>query len=316
MDHIELNNALLARVAYQYFEKNKTTQEIAEGTGIPRNMISHLINEARERGVVEIKVHFPWTSRNLETALVEKFGLKDARVMELDAHSYSEFLSGLGILVADYVSSILHDDMVIGISWGSAIQHMIQALKPRKMHGIEVVQMIGATGLESNLSDGPLLARQLTDRLNAICHYLHAPLIVDNKTVRDAILKEPEVKNTLVRASKAEIALVGIGSIHPDLYSLKIAGYVTEEQRLQFADEGVVGDCCGFHFSIDGNLSDIDINNRVVGIDRESLRKIGTVIAVAGDTRKGDAILGALRGKFTDVLVTDAETAQYLLDHK
>ncbi len=315
MDDTESRNALLARVAYLYYTENKTQQEIADGTGIARTMISRLINEARERGIVEIKVRFPWTSRRLETSLMKTFGLKDARVMVMDDYMYSEVLTGLGILMAEYVSSILHDNMVIGISWGSALQHMIQVLKPRKMHGVEVVQMIGATGLEHNLSDGPLLAQQLTDRLNATGYYLHAPLIVENKTVRDALLKDPGIKSTLMRASQAEIALVGIGSIHPDLYSLKIAGYVDEEQRRQLAAKGVVCDFCGFHYSIEGNLLDIDINDRVVTIDRPSLDKIGTKIAVAGDIRKGDAILGALRGKLVDVLITDAQTAVYVLDH-
>jgi len=315
MDDIESRNALLARVAYLYYTENKTQQEIADGSGIARTMISRLINEARERSIVEINVHFPWTSRKIETALMKTFGLKDARVMVMDDYMYSEVLTGLGMLMAEYVSSILHDNMVIGISWGSALQHMIQALKPRKMHGVEVVQMIGATGLEHNLSDGPLLAQKLTDRLNATGYYLHAPLIVENKTVRDALLKDPGIKSTLIRASQAEIALVGIGSIHPDLYSLKIAGYVTEEQRKQLAAKGVVCDFCGYHYSIDGKLLDIDINDRVVTIDRPSLEKIGTIIAVAGDIRKGDAILGALRGKLVDVLVTDAQTAEYVLDH-
>lgn len=315
MDDTESRNALLARVAYLYYTENKTQQEIADGSGIARTMISRLINEARERSIVEINVHFPWTSRKIETALMKTFGLKDARVMVMDDYMYSEVLTGLGMLMAEYVSSILHDNMVIGISWGSALQHMIQALKPRKMHGVEVVQMIGATGLEHNLSDGPLLAQKLTDRLNATGYYLHAPLIVENKTVRDALLKDPGIKSTLIRASQAEIALVGIGSIHPDLYSLKIAGYVTEEQRKQLAAKGVVCDFCGYHYSIDGKLLDIDINDRVVTIDRPSLEKIGTIIAVAGDIRKGDAILGALRGKLVDVLVTDAQTAEYVLDH-
>lgn len=315
MDDTESRNALLARVAYLYYTENKTQQEIADGSGIARTMISRLINEARERSIVEINVHFPWTSRKLETALMKTFGLKDARVMVMDDYMYSEVLTGLGMLMAEYLSSILHDNMVIGISWGSALQHMIQALKPRKMHGVEVVQMIGATGLEHNLSDGPLLAQKLTDRLNATGYYLHAPLIVENKTVRDALLKDPGIKSTLVRASQAEIALVGIGSIHPDLYSLKIAGYVTEEQRKQLAAKGVVCDFCGYHYSIDGKLLDIDINDRVVTIDRPSLEKIGTIIAVAGDIRKGDAILGALRGKLVDVLITDAQTAEYVLDH-
>jgi DNA-binding transcriptional regulator LsrR (DeoR family) len=80
-------------------------------------------------------------------------------------------------------------------------------------------------------------------------------------------------------------------------------------------DAGVAGDLCGQHYSVNGELLDIEINDRVVGIDLPTLSKIDTVIAAAGDVRKGNAILGALRGKFIDVLVTDSITAKYLIDH-
>ncbi len=133
--------------------------------------------------------------------------------------------------------------------------------------------------------------------------------------VRDALLQDRSIKETLARAGEADIALVGVGSIDPDLYTLKIAGYVTEEERKQLADAGVVGDFCGHHYSINGEMLNTDIDQRIIAIDLPTLAKIGSVIAVAGDVRKGDAILGVLRGKFIDVLVTDAETAQYLIDH-
>jgi deoxyribonucleoside regulator len=315
MDKNESHNAELARISTLYFDQNKTQQEISDFTGIPRSMVSRMLTEARERGIVEIRVHFPWTWKKMENDLVSTFGLKSAFVMVMDVNSHDELLNGLGLLTAEYFNKMLHDNMKIGISWGSAIQHMINALKPRKMAGVEVIQLIGATGMESNLSDGPLLAQLLTNRLSATCRYLHAPLVVENKMVRNALLQERSIKETLARAGEADIALVGVGSIDPDLYTLKIAGYVTEEERKRLADAGVVGDFCGHHYSINGEMLNTDIDQRIIAIDLPALAKIGSVVAVAGDVRKGDAILGILRGKFIDVLVTDAETAQYLIDH-
>ncbi len=315
MENLEFRMALLAKVASLYYDQDKTQQEISEITGIARPMISRMIAEARERNIVEINVHYPWTWRQMEEDLISTFGLKSAKVMVTDNESYTDILVGLGQLVAEYFNEIVRDNMVIGISWGSALQHMINALKPREMKGMVVIQLIGATGLENNLADGPLLAQKLTNRLNATCLHLHSPLVVENKMVRDALLQERSIKETLTRAGDADIALVGIGTIHPDLYSLKIAGYITEEERQKMEEAGVAGDICGQHYSADGKRLDIEINDRTVAIDLETLRKIKTVVAVAGDIRKGDAILGALRGKFVNVLVTDSKTARYLLDH-
>jgi deoxyribonucleoside regulator len=260
-------------------------------------------------------VQYPWTWRQMEEDLIAAFGLKSAKVMVTENESYTEILIGLGQLVAKYFNEILKDNMVIGISWGSALRHMINALQPREMKGTSVIQLIGATGLENNPTDGPLLAQLLSDRLSATCLHLHTPLVVESKIVRDALLQERGIKETLYRAGEADIALIGIGSIDPELYSLKISGYITEEERQKMEDSGVAGDICGHHYSVDGEILDIDINDRTVGIDLPTLSKIDTVIAVAGDIRKGDAILGALRGKYINVLVTDSITAKYLLDH-
>jgi DNA-binding transcriptional regulator LsrR (DeoR family) len=58
---------------------------------------------------------------------------------------------------------------------------------------------------------------------------------------------------------------------------------------------------------------DIDVNRRVVGISLDNLSRIETVIGVAGSSRKGAAILGALRGGYVNVLITDDQAAQKVL---
>ena len=46
----------------------------------------------------------------------------------------------------------------------------------------------------------------------------------------------------------------------------------------------------------------------------EDLRKLENVIGVAGGPSKVDAILAALRGGYLDILITDEDTAQVLLE--
>ncbi len=311
----DVRMATLSRVASLYYDQKMTQQEISEITGIARPIISKMINEARDKGIVKITVQYPWTSKELEKALMDTFGLKDAMVMVSDAKTYDEMLTGLGTLVAAYFNQILRDNMVIGISWGSALQHMIKALQPRNVSNVEVVQIIGASGTENNLTEGPLLAQLLSTRLNSACRYLHAPLVVENKVIHDGLLEERGIRETLNRAKSADVALVGIGSVDRDLFPLKRSGYITEIERQKLVADGAVGDICGQYYSLDGQWLDTEINHRIIGIDLQTLTQIETVIAVAGDIRKGDAILGALHGKYIDVLATDAQTAQYVLDH-
>jgi DNA-binding transcriptional regulator LsrR (DeoR family) len=74
-----------------------------------------------------------------------------------------------------------------------------------------------------------------------------------------------------------------------------------------------VGDICAQHYSLTGQWLDIDINRRTIGIDLETLSKVKTVVGVAGSSRKGAAIFGALRGGYLDVLITDDQAAQKIL---
>lgn len=305
--------AYLARIASLYYDQHKSQQDIANILGITRSGVSRLIAEAHERGIIEITVQYPWRSRSLEQELTSTFGLKAARVMVREERTYDEMLEGLGKLAAQYLNGILSDEMVIGISWGTALYQMIRQLPERQLAGTDVVQLIGATGSEKTPTDGPMLAQLLAERLGCACHYLHAPLIVENRAVRDSLLQQRNIRETLTRAKQATVALVGIGSTHSELNSLLRAGYLTEAELHEISAAGAVGDICAQYYSLSGECLDIPINHRAVGVDLKTLSRIKMVIGVAGDQRKGPAILGALRGKFVNVLITDNHAAQEIL---
>jgi DNA-binding transcriptional regulator LsrR (DeoR family) len=76
---------------------------------------------------------------------------------------------------------------------------------------------------------------------------------------------------------------------------------------------GAVGDICGLHYDIDGQVLDIDLNRRVMGVSLEKLTEMGCVIGVAGSIRKAPAILGALRAGYINVLFTDERAALEVL---
>ena len=307
-------SVFLARVASLYYDQNKSQQEIAKEFGVSRSAVSRFLTEARERGIVEIIVHYPWrTSSPLEQELISTFGLKAARVLKTEDKSYEEMLQGIGTLAAQFLDGILQDEMIIGISWGTALYQVIRAMHPKNLPTTEIVQLIGATGSENVPTDGPILAQLLTNRLGGVPRYLHAPLIVENETVRETLLQTRNIQETLARAERVNVALVGIGCPHPDLYSLIRSGYVNEQEAQSIRAAGAVGDICAQHYSITGEWLEIDINHRVVGVSLETLSNVDTIIGVAGGSQKGAAILGALRGKHVNVLITDEQAAQEVL---
>ena len=126
-------------------------------------------------------------------------------------------------------------------------------------------------------------------------------------------MKNLGIHKVIERAQQADIALVGIGTTQPELYSLLRAGYVSQEEAQRIRASGAVGDICAQHYALNGEWLDIDINRRAVGVDLGTVARIKTVIGVAGGSPKGSAILGALRGRYVNVLITDDQAAQKVL---
>ena len=71
---------------------------------------------------------------------------------------------------------------------------------------------------------------------------------------------------------------------------------------------------CAIHFDMHGNILDIPINARVVGISYADLAKIPYRLAVAGGVIKAPAIHGALRSGLLSALVTDDLAARKVLE--
>ena len=315
MSYVGERPDLLAYIAALYFEDGLTQEEIARRTGYSRSAVSRLLTEARQRGIVEIRVNFPVNrARPLEHRIQEEFSLRECLVITAGSLDYPKMLRLLGRAGAAYLEEHLPDHGILGVSWGTAVYEIASALRVRYSPRIQVVQMIGALGGGDPLIDGPELARALAQTLGATYSTLNAPFIVEDAGARSALMADHNIMQAIEQAQRADFAIVGIGSVEPELSSFVRAGYLSADEVLAIQGKGAVGDICGSHFDITGAILDIDINRRIIGIELPRLCRSGcTVLGVAGGERKGSAILGALRGGFIDVLVTDAAAAQSLL---
>jgi deoxyribonucleoside regulator len=306
---------LLASVATLYYEDGLTQLEIARRTGYSRSAISRLLTEAKDQGIVEVRIHYPLhRALELERQLQDLFDLDDVFVISAASLEYDRMLRLIGRAAASYLEDNAPEGGVLGVSWGTALYEVVSALRPRNVPGLKVVQMIGAVGGGDPLIDGPELARSLAANFGASYATLHAPLIVDDASIRDALLSQRNVIHAIELARDVDMAVVGIGSVEPELSSFVRAGYLSKEEMLAIQNHGAVGDICGTHFNQNGEILEIDLHGRIIGIGLADLRAShGKVIGVAGGARKAPAIAGALCGAYIDVLVTDASAAASIL---
>jgi DNA-binding transcriptional regulator LsrR (DeoR family) len=313
--HVERND-LLAQVAELYYLRGKDQRAIADEVGTSRSNVSRLLTEARRKGIVEIRIHRPLgRARMLEDELVDRFELGDARVLATAPRTTAhESLRRVGSLAAAYLNEQLRDGLVVGLSWGTLLEAMVEAVFPPRAYEVEVVQLLGGLSWVSPALSGHELGRDLAERLGGRFSYLHAPAIVESPTVRDALLRQKGIAEVLKRGEKADLAFVGIGSLgvgsSAELFSE--AG-VTGAERKEMKESGAVGDVCARLFTVEGERCDVAVDRRVIGTELRSLRKIPRVVGVARGVEKAPGILGAMRGRFVNVLITDEPAAAEVL---
>jgi len=311
-DHLEL----LMQVASWYYEERLCQADIARRIGRSRSMVSRLLQEARDKGVVKIQVLSPLinTVTELESCLCETFGLAQAYVLADPPVDYPLLIRRLGELGAHALRQQLHDNIKISLMWGTTIYEVIWTMPNLALADSSVIQMIGTVGRGNPLIDGPELARSLAQKLNANYCYLPAPIIVEDETVARSFLQQPAIADVLNQVRQVDLALLGIGTLNDYFSYLEATGYVKHLDVVKLQEAGAVGSILGLFIDKQGRPLDVSINRRVIGFrDIDTLRTIPTVMACAGGIKKASAILAALRGGYLDMLVTDAVTATAIL---
>lgn len=305
---------LLGQVASWYYEDNMDQSVIAERIGKSRSMVSRILQEAREVGLVEIKVTFPLKrDTDLESRLNQTFNLAQAYVLANPPDDHELLQRRLGSLGARCLQNHLRDGLKIGLGSGTTVHQVVRAMPPVELKDVKVIQISGAIGSGSPAFDGSELARWLSEKLAATYQVLYAPLVVKDEALAESLLLDPVIADTLTQGSQVDLALIGIGTLNPALSSLQRVGYLNEKDLAALHQIGAVGDILSRHFDEQGNPVDLPANRRVIGLDLATIHSIPTVIAVAGHDIKAPAILAALRGGFIKVLVTDSLTSTAVL---
>jgi DNA-binding transcriptional regulator LsrR (DeoR family) len=307
--------SLLADVAEMYYLEQKNQAEIARLIGVTRSMVSRLLTEARESGIVEIRVRRQVQSdHELSLALMECFGLKDASVVPFPHTGGEHLLSALGSAAAQMLKRYLAPHIILGLAWGTSISATVDAFEASNRMPVKVVQLVGAMGARNMEYDGHDLVARMSEKIGGEAYYLNAPYLCQSAEMAKSLLETKSVRETINLGRKADVALLGVGTTTAEYSSFYLAGYISQQELQRLRREGAVGDVGGLHFDIQGGPASEDFSDRLVSIRRKEMLVIPVRLGVAGGEGKVDAILGALRGHYLNVLVTDSMTARKILD--
>lgn len=308
-------NELLTEIAVAYYEHEQTQEEIAQRFGISRIKVGRLLKKARIEGIVEINVKYhPIFSSNIEQQFVNAFGIKRA-LIAIDHQDEEEQRRQVASLVTNYLSSALKNGMTVAVGQGRNVAAVAShvGIFPEKQ--CKFICGIGGTLRDGELIDADHISRNLARKFNATSETLYAPAYVENRELKKAFLQNRVIKETLERASKADIAVVGLGDMNENSYMVQLGWFTPQEIMHASINQGAIGEIAGYgFFDIQGRPVDTVMNDRVIGLTIEELRNIPCVIAIASENTKAMAILGALRSGVIDIIATSSSNARTILN--
>jgi DNA-binding transcriptional regulator LsrR (DeoR family) len=306
---------LIARVAQMYHIEGKRQSQIAELLRMSQATVSRMLKRAEQEEIVRTTVIPPQgTFADLETALRDRYGLTEAIVVDCTEDRDGAIMARIGEAAAHFLEVTLQQDEIIGFSsWSQTILRMVDNIHPMKgTRAKYVVQMLGGMGDSSVQTH----ATELTARLSRLTGGEPRLLLVQGVTSsRDAklvMLGDPVVRGTMDLFDRLTLAIVGIGAVEPSEFLARSGNVFSREEMASLYDAGAVGEISFRFYDREGRQVITPLDDRVIGITLQALRKADRVMALAGGASKTEAIAGALRLGVIDILVTDKFTAARL----
>lgn len=304
----------MLQAARLYYENNLTQQQVADELGSSRPTVSRLLRMARREGIVRIGIVDPFaTVEQVAVRLAETFHLRQAVIVAGEGLSGDLLHRRLGFAGAEYVQRILEHGDVVGMGWGRTLHAVVRAVDTARTVAIQVFPLIGGMGQISPSFQVNDLARGLAQSCGGTWQPFYVPASVDDPAALEGLLQVADVKSVMQTWPTLDVALVGIGHFALQRQSsMLFSSYMGPDEMQELERRGAVGDLCGRYFDIHGRQC--ARRPGLIGISLEQLEALDNVIGVAGGKKKVEAILGALRGGYLNVLVTDTVTAEAVLE--
>jgi DNA-binding transcriptional regulator LsrR (DeoR family) len=308
---------LMTKVARLYYSMHLRQTQIADQLDISQATISRLLKRAQDEQIVRINISTPTgTYSEIEAELEQIYGIKEAVVVD-SVENDEQILRDIGAATAYYLEQTIKPNEVIGLSsWSKTLMAMVDAMNPlAKQADVQVVQALGGMGNPAVEHHAAHLVRRLAVLVQGQAVFLPAPGVVVSPEMRNLYMQDPYVAETLEKFKKITLCLVGIGSVEPSDMLASSGNIFSHEELDALRKKGAVGDICMRFFDANGCPIQNGLNERVIGLELEQLRRIKRCVGVAGGKRKVAAIRGAMRGRYINVLITDIHTARALLEN-
>lgn len=298
---------LIEKICWHYYCEGLTQQEIASLLGLSRIRVIKLLDEGRSRGVVSFHINRVDNALSeVESALVKAYPLEDAYVIPSPADKKS-LPSVLAKAATAYVNERISRDSVINIGYGRTLSLAVNYLASSVESTVTAISLTGGVN--------NYLPNTLSEIFRLKLYLCPSPLILSDKPLRDAMLRQHDVMWISKMIKTATMSLFSVGGLGEDA-TLITQGLFEKRDFVYLRQKGAVGDILGHFIDRNGRIVDEENDSLMVTTGLDTLKELPGTIMVAGGAEKEAVMRSAINARLARILVTDESTARSLLKNQ
>ncbi|OLS35409.1 sugar-binding transcriptional regulator [Bacillus sp. MRMR6] len=302
-------NSLIIKIAWKYYNEGMTQNEIAESLNLSRMKVIKYLDIAKANNIIQFKINLnQFVDMDLQNKIKRKYDLQDIYIVPAATQNP---LDSLTIAAAQYIEDRITSDTMINVGYGQAVSRTLGHLNISTKYKVTFVSLSG--GVRFYIPTAVDSSSDYYTNPNYSHYIMPAPLVVSDHRLAEQLVKERPIRKIFEMIPYSNITIIGIGAVN-DKATLVKEGYLSTTEIEIFKSMGAVGDLLSQFYDINGNVLDHKLHTQLVSTDINLLKSLNQVVAVAGGLEKREAIIGALKGGYIDVLITDEEVAKSLLE--
>ena len=288
----------LAYVARRYYLDDWKQSDIAKELGVSRPLVSRMLAEAREHGVVEIRIHDPAAQQGqLVEQLRRSTSIRDGVLVEdgRDDDATNQLLSQGAVQLLWQLRS-----RRLGIGWGHLIGQLVTWLEAHPQLGstvTDICPLVGNASIPARNYQSNENVRLIAQQLGSAPHFIYLPALPDSVEEKQLLCSSEIYRQIQAQWDKMDTALVNIGNYpsSPDFASLVRYGDLLQQEH-------TCGRLLVYYFNPQGKVIQSE-QDFAIQIPLDTLRRCPNVIGVCSANTSVRALRGALNsGLFTHLV--------------
>ncbi len=298
------------KVAWKYYNEGLTQTEIAKALNLSRMKVIKYLEFAKKNHIIQFKIDLEQISdMDLQIKLMEKFNLDDIYIVPSANDDNS--IDSITIAAAQYIEDRITSDTMINIGYGETVSRTLGRLNISTKYKVTFVSLSG--GVKFYMPTAIDQASDYYTNPNYKHYILPSPLMVSSDSLAESLVNEQSITDILEMIPYSNLTVIGVGALN-EKATLVREGLISIREMEILKSHGAVGDLLSQFYDIHGDVLDLSLHNRLVSTEVQLLKSLNNVVAVACGIEKKEAIIGALKGGYIDILITDENVARSLIE--